>query len=112
MGGDVEHTHLVKGLDYVLLRKIREKEKADKDVEEEEVTSKAVPIVFDSKNQHLTGKIPLAKVKESFNQCRTTTSMGESLKNYFLNPTDSKMNVVSMNGTFQTIHLKVCKIIF
>lgn len=27
LGGDVEHTHLVKGLDYALLVKIREEEK-------------------------------------------------------------------------------------
>ena len=52
MLGSTRQRYLVKGLDYVLLRKIREKEKADKDVEEEEVTSKAVPIVFDSKNLH------------------------------------------------------------
>eukprot|EP01086_Lenisia_limosa_P017361 TRINITY_DN8531_c0_g1_i1.p1 TRINITY_DN8531_c0_g1~~TRINITY_DN8531_c0_g1_i1.p1 ORF type:complete len:499 (-),score=158.08 TRINITY_DN8531_c0_g1_i1:17-1513(-) len=34
LGGDIEHTHLVKGLDYALLRKTRAS-KADEDVEKE-----------------------------------------------------------------------------
>jgi hypothetical protein len=34
LGGDVEHTHLVKGLDYALLRKIREQEKDLDDVDD------------------------------------------------------------------------------
>ena len=112
LGGDVEHTHLVKGLDYALLRKIREKERAeaDIDIEEEVVTSNSVVNVFDSKSQHPTGKIPLAKVKESFKECRTTTSMGENLKKYFLNPTEAKIDVVSITAMFQTIYLKLCKI--
>ena len=42
LGGDVEHTHLVKGLDFALLRKVRaELKESEKDVAFER--SKATP---------------------------------------------------------------------
>lgn len=37
LGGDMEHTHLVKGLDFALLQKVRA-EIASKEKEEEETT--------------------------------------------------------------------------
>lgn len=39
LGGDMEHTHLVKGLDFALLQKVRA-EIASKEKEEEELMEK------------------------------------------------------------------------
>ena len=88
----------MKGLDYALLRKIREQERAEAeaDVEDEIVPNASVKNLHDSKSQNAP-KIPLAKAKESFRECRTTTVMGESLKNILLNPTANKTSMVSDN---------------
>ncbi|CAL8080643.1 unnamed protein product [Orchesella dallaii] len=43
LGGDMEHTHLVKGLDYALLQKVRSEIDTIGDLEEEEVEEEAKP---------------------------------------------------------------------
>lgn len=40
LGGDIEHTHLVKGLDYSLLNKVRSENKTKEEEEEEEEKAK------------------------------------------------------------------------
>ena len=37
LGGDMEHTHLVKGLDYALLEKVRAEISQKEDMEEEDM---------------------------------------------------------------------------
>jgi IK cytokine len=69
LGGDVEHTHLVKGLDYALLRKIREQEK-DLDGIDDDVKT-------DYSDKKVAGK-------DAFRDFRAVTSMGTSLKNLLL----------------------------
>ena len=91
LGGDVEHTHLVRGLDYALLRKIREQEKDQKElgVEEDNVPNNLEKNILD----HKVKKILPVKVKEHSKEFKTSTILGENLKNLLLNPT--KGNTVS-----------------
>ncbi len=41
MGGDMEHTHLVKGLDFALLQKVRSEISTRETAEEEEIDEEA-----------------------------------------------------------------------
>eukprot|EP00981_Chlorochromonas_danica_P001756 scaffold381_cov168-Ochromonas_danica.AAC.9 len=52
LGGDVEHTHLVKGLDYALLHKMREQLKKQKREEEEEEEGSDNDSYDDSNDDH------------------------------------------------------------
>ena len=93
LGGDVEHTHLVKGLDYALLRKIRDQEKEQNEDENEATTGNNLEKDFKDKNKQslLTSNknVPIVKKVEGFKDFRTTSALGETLKNMLLNPESS-----------------------
>lgn len=59
LGGDVEHTHLVKGLDYALLQKLRSEREAAREAAEEEAEAElevvaAKPKVDPEKSEKVT----------------------------------------------------------
>jgi RED-like protein N-terminal region len=96
LGGDVEHTHLVKGLDYALLRKIRDQEKVQNEDENEATTENKLEkeLKSNSKQNALsTNKnVPIVKKVEGYKDFRTTSAMAETLKNMLLNP-ESSLNI-------------------
>ena len=97
LGGDMEHTHLVKGLDFALLQKVRAEieaiESADAE-EEEEVTIKEVT----KKSEEKEEKQPDSKPEEDnpLTECRTT--MGKNITRIMFNTDGPKTNELFMPG--------------
>lgn len=96
LGGDVEHTHLVKGLDYALLRKIRDQEKEQNEDESEAKTeNKLEKELKNNAKQNIlpsNKNLPIVKKVEGYKDFRTTSVMAETLKNMLLNP-ESSLNI-------------------
>ena len=86
----------MKGLDYALLRKIRDQEKKQNDDENEAtITNKLEKdLNKDEKKNLITSNknIPIVKKVEGFKDFRTTSVIGETLKNMLLNP-ESSLNI-------------------
>ena len=89
-GGDVEHTHLVKGLDYALLRKIRDQEQRLPDGSSYHPgTAEEQPEEKDESSQRLSALLSTA----------TVTSMGANLKAFLLShPLDNHGSSSSGSG--------------
>lgn len=90
----MEHTHLVKGLDYALLRKIREQEKGQHELDDETVPNSNLEKNL-SQGQNKTiniGDRSNLAVKKCFKDFRTSSAMAEALKNMLHNP-DSVFNI-------------------
>merc|ERR1719419_838716 len=94
LGGDMEHTHLVKGLDFALLQKVRAEieaiETAKIDEEEEEVTIKEV-----SKKAE-EAKAEKKEEEKAISECRTT--IGKNIYRLMFNPEIPKSNELFMPG--------------
>ncbi|XP_055590433.1 protein Red-like [Uranotaenia lowii] len=72
LGGDMEHTHLVKGLDYALLQKVRSEIVAKEQEQEEEMEKLAdVPAEVPQK--------PQAQVVEKPDEIEFRTAMGKNI---------------------------------
>ena len=80
LGGDMEHTHLVKGLDFALLQKVRAEietaESAEVDPEEEEVTIKEVAKKAEEKSE---SKSEEKTVDDDKSQTECRTVMGRNI---------------------------------
>lgn len=106
----MEHTHLVRGLDYALLRKIRNQEKEQNETEvednnktsdEKSSSSHRSSDIFGAKN------VTAGKKAEVFKDFRTSSVMAENLKNMLFNP-DSTLFIqtkVSMSNFFYQANL-------
>lgn len=106
LGGDVEHTHLVKGLDYALLRKIREQEKEQHEIDDESApNSKLEKNLSQSQNKtvNIGSKSGVAVKKEGFKDFRTSSVMAETLKKMMHNP-DSVLNI-SRNSSVSKVEI-------
>ena len=75
LGGDMEHTHLVKGLDFALLQKVRS-EIEQLDVEEEEQMEEAVDDDKISKNKEVSKK------EEETEEIQFKTIIGKNIYRY------------------------------
>jgi len=99
LGGDMEHTHLVKGLDFALLQKVRAEieavETAKVDEEEEEVTIKEVSKkAEEAKAEKKVEEKP--EEDKPITECRTT--MGKNIVRLMFNPEGPKSNELFMAG--------------
>lgn len=111
LGGDVEHTHLVKGLDYALLRKIRDQEKVQNEDEGEATTENKLEkeLKNNIKQNVLSSNknVPIVKKVEGYKDFRTTSVMAESLKNMLLNP-ESSLNITRTSSVSSIALSCVC----
>ena len=85
----MEHTHLVRGLDYALLRKIRNKEKEqnETEVEDNKKTSDENSSSSHRSSDIFSAKsVTAGKKAEVFKDFRTCSVMAENLKNMLFNP--------------------------
>ena len=103
LGGDMEHTHLVKGLDFALLQKVRAEieavETSEELAEEQEITIKEVTKKAEEKAEKKTDKQTEEKEEEENKQvseCRTT--MGKNIVRLMFNTDDIKANELFMPG--------------
>merc|ERR1712029_896590 len=99
LGGDMEHTHLVKGLDFALLQKVRAEieaiETAKIDEEEEEVTIKEVSKkAEEAKAEKKDEEKP--EEDKAISECRTT--IGKNIYRLMFNPEIPKSNELFMPG--------------
>merc|ERR1719419_1574855 len=99
LGGDMEHTHLVKGLDFALLQKVRAEieaiETAKIDEEEEEVTIKEVSKkAEEAKAEKKDEEKP--EEDKAISECRTT--IGKYIYRLMFNPEIPKSNELFMPG--------------
>lgn len=85
LGGDEEHTHLVKGLDYLLLQKNRQKTIS---------SSSSIP-----DNHSDAVLVVAAAAAKTVNNIKTQTLMGNRLKNILLSSHTSKMNLSGSTST-------------
>ena len=96
LGGDMEHTHLVKGLDFALLQKVRAEietlEEAEIDEEEEEVSKKSDEKI--EKNEIDEKEKPDEDKPET--ECRT--AMGRNIMRNLFNNDGPKTNELFMAG--------------
>merc|ERR1712029_750708 len=97
--GDMEHTHLVKGLDFALLQKVRAEieaiETAKIDEEEEEVTIKEVSKkAEEAKAEKKDEEKP--EEDKAISECRTT--IGKNIYRLMFNPEIPKSNELFMPG--------------
>lgn len=81
----MEHTHLVRGLDYALLRKIRNKEKEQNETEVED-NKKTSDENSSSSHRSSDRNVTAGKKAEVFKDFRTSSVMAENLKNMLFNP--------------------------
>jgi nucleoid-associated protein YejK len=84
----------VKGLDYALLRKIREQEKGQHEICDESVPNSNLEKNLNqnlNKSVNIGGRSNVAVKKEGFKDFRTSSVMAETLKNMLHNP-DSVLN--------------------
>ena len=84
----------MKGLDYALLRKIRKQEKEQNNEEEDDPENFPKSDLKDN-NQNKGISNGKLRGKEAFKDFKTSSAMGESLKNIILNPT--AMNSISVS---------------
>ena len=85
----MEHTHLVRGLDYALLRKIRNQEKEQSEIEVEDNSNASIDKNVSShrSNDISTSKnVTTGKKTDVFKDFRTSSVMAENLKNMLFNP--------------------------
>lgn len=85
LGGDMEHTHLVKGLDYALLQKVR----SEIQVKEQEQEDEMEKLVLKPKKEK--------KVKEE-EEMQFKTRLGRSLYRVALNPVGGERNPLFAPG--------------
>ena len=85
----MEHTHLVRGLDYALLRKIRNQEKEQNEIEVEDnlkTTDDKKDSSYRNNDISSTKSVTVGKKADVFKDFRTSSVMAENLKNMLLNP--------------------------
>jgi hypothetical protein len=107
LGGDMEHTHLVKGLDFALLARIREETKAnieilegDKDEKEEIITTKT-KLGFNVKrymDAHRSSILNIPIKSASKSKIKSENTLCRTVYQYDIAP-----------STFQEIPLTVCR---
>uniref|UniRef100_A0A0K0E3J7 RED_N domain-containing protein n=1 Tax=Strongyloides stercoralis TaxID=6248 RepID=A0A0K0E3J7_STRER len=93
LGGDVEHTHLVKGLDYSLLNKVRSEMQAIEEMKEEELekeflSKKEDKVVFEIKSI-LAKKIEAAILKKNTPLVNSNFRRGRMAFSYDLEDEDA-----------------------
>eukprot|EP00092_Neocalanus_flemingeri_P030432 GFUD01033034.1.p1 GENE.GFUD01033034.1~~GFUD01033034.1.p1 ORF type:complete len:603 (+),score=272.53 GFUD01033034.1:57-1865(+) len=102
LGGDMEHTHLVKGLDFALLQKVRsEIETREEQIEEEEIENEE-----DEEEKEVEKKVETKKETEQKKdepeddkpaiECRT--AMGKNIMRLMFKPEGPKVNELFMAG--------------
>ena len=98
LGGDMEHTHLVKGLDFALLQKVRAEIVSREVVEAEEEEEEGSQEASKKGEEKADKKDSEGKDDEEdvLTECRTT--MGKNLMRLVLNPDGPKSNELFMPG--------------
>ena len=98
LGGDMEHTHLVKGLDFALLQKVRAEIVSREVVEAEEEEEEGSQEASKKAEEKADKKDSEAKEDEEsgITECRTT--MGKNLMRLVFNPDGPKSNELFMPG--------------
>ena len=85
LGGDIDHTHLVKGLDYSLLNKIRNETKSESNHSNNNNNNSNihnnVGIVIEKENQKLSEK---KSRNETIDNITTMTYLGTQIKKFFI----------------------------
>jgi len=99
LGGDMEHTHLVKGLDFALLQKVRSeivsREQMEEEEEEnEEEEEKEVEKKVESKKENEKKEEP--EEDKPAVECRTV--VGKNIMRLMLKPEGPKVNELFMPG--------------
>ena len=98
LGGDMEHTHLVKGLDFALLQKVKSeietREQMEEEEEEEENEKEVEKKVESKKESQLRGEEPEDEKPEV--ECRTV--MGKNIMRLMFKPEGPKVNELFKPG--------------
>lgn len=92
LGGDIKHTHLVKGLDYALLQKVRTEMEAKKEENEEEELKKrgaGLASVAEARDRK----------KKSMEAVSTRTLLGKSIKGFLAQTYSDEIRPVDMFRT-------------
>ena len=106
----MEHTHLVRGLDYALLRKIRNQEKEQNEIEvEDNLKTTDDKKVSSHRNNDIssTKSVTVGKKADVFKDFRTSSVMAENLKNMLFNPESTLFiqKIVSCAVIIPLIHI-------
>ena len=96
LGGDEEHTHLVKGLDRVLAQKVRREEMGKKD--EEEDFDELMDVAFEKRPETAaTASATATTNKGSIRSIKPKSDLGRSILNYLLQKEDR--HTLNLNDT-------------
>jgi hypothetical protein len=93
LGGDIDHTHLVKGLDYALLEKIRAQTQQELNRLSNKITNKDSIYDDEEGNEGPDAREEEESIVKDLADVRTVTKIGQNLKNLFLKQRENEQKL-------------------